>query len=78
MQDNSGCSLASVVISEEIITVANVGASQVFCLTKKRSLLPLSHQHTTDNPRERERVVRGGARIYRAVVNVPNEEELTI
>lgn len=41
-QDNSGSSLVSVIINNEIIIVANTGASQVVCETKNKSFLKLS------------------------------------
>ena len=40
--DNSGASLASVVLTDDIITITNTGAIQVLCLTKNGSLLPLN------------------------------------
>lgn len=47
--DNSGSSLAAIIINHEIIMAANAGCSQVVCQTKSGSFLTLSHPHTTRN-----------------------------
>lgn len=47
--DNSGTSFISVVIKNNIVMVANAGASQAICMTKNGLLIKLSNIHTTLN-----------------------------
>lgn len=47
--DNSGTGFISVVIKNNIVMVANAGASQAICMTKNGLLIKLSNIHTTLN-----------------------------
>ena len=48
-KDNSGCTLVSVIVDENSVTVSNCGSSHVFCETRGGSFLKLSEQHDTKN-----------------------------
>jgi hypothetical protein len=48
-KDNSGSSLTSIIINEDIILSAYVGCGQIVCQTKNGSFLKLSNPHNTKN-----------------------------
>jgi hypothetical protein len=48
-KDNSGSSVTSVIIHDDIILTASAGCGQIVCQTKNGSFLKLSNPHNTQN-----------------------------
>lgn len=76
--DNSGTSLLSLVVHQNMIFCANCGCSSIFCLTSTGKMITLAQPHTTDNPTEVDRIVKAGGQLYQTLVNIPYKKALVI
>jgi hypothetical protein len=76
--DNSGSSLISLLITDDLVLAASAGCGQVLCQTKSGTLLKLSTPHTTNNQTEVNRVTKAGDSVYQTTVSVVNQEYLRL